>query len=70
MHCKSDRLSPKIKDVFIQYAEGDFSNNQCDKLTLLIDGSQKPSLKLLTLSWKSQQTKLKKGDMYSSIFTS
>lgn len=51
-------------------AEGDFSNNQCDKLTLLIDGSQKPSLKILTLSWKSQQTKLKKGDMYSSIFTS
>lgn len=45
-------------------AEGDFSNNQCVKLTLLIDGSQKPSLKILTLSWKSQQTKLKKGDMY------
>lgn len=69
MHCKSDGLSPKIKDVFIN-AEGDFSNNQCDKLTLLIDGSQKPSLKILTLSWKSQQTKFKKGDMYSSIFTS
>lgn len=59
----------KLK-MFSYNAEGDFSNNQCDKLTLLIDGSQKPSWKILTLSWKSQQTKLKKGDMYSSIFTS
>lgn len=59
----------KLK-MFSYNAEGDFSNNQCDKLTLLIDGSQNPSLKVLTLSWKSQQTKLKKGYMYSSIFTS
>lgn len=49
----------KLK-MFSYNGEGDFSNNQCDKLTLLIDGSQKPSLKILTLSWKSQQTKLKK----------
>lgn len=39
----------KLK-MFSYNAEGDFSNNQCDKLTLLIDDSQKPSLKILTLS--------------------
>lgn len=53
----------KLK-MFSCNAKGDFSYNQCDKLTLLIGGSQKPSLEILTLTWKSQQTKLRKeGDM-------